>query len=62
MIDIASGIISFRNNKSYGPRFMSKMHFLVNILRMTRRISIKFYICIAQTLVSERSGMELQVG
>ena len=36
--------------------------FLVNILRMNRRISIKFCICIAQTLVSERSGMELQVG
>ena len=36
--------------------------FLVNILRQNRRISIKFCICIAKTLVSERSGMELQVG
>ena len=34
---IASGLILFRN-KSYGPWFMFKMHFLVNILRMNRQI------------------------
>ena len=38
---IASGIISFRNN-----RVMAFDLFLLNILRMNRRISIKFCICI----------------
>ena len=31
---------------SYGPWFASKMHFCSNVLRMNRRISRKFCICI----------------
>ena len=45
-----------------GPLIYVQNAFLVSTLRMNRRFSIKFCICIAQTLVSERSGMELQVG
>ena len=41
---IASGIISFRNNR---PLIYVQNAFLVNILRMNRRISIKYCICIA---------------
>ena len=57
---IASGIISFRNK--LWPLSYVQNAFLVNILRMNRQISIKFCICIAQTLVAERSGTELQMG
>ena len=58
---IASGIISFRNNRDMALDYVQNA-FLITILRLNRRISIKFCICIAETLVSERSGMELQVG
>ena len=43
---IASGIISFRNNRVMALDFCPKC-ILVNILRMNRQISIKFCICIA---------------
>ena len=39
---IASGIISFRNNMLIHVQIA----FLLNILRMNRRISIKFCICV----------------
>ena len=42
---IASGIISFRNNRVM-THDLCPNAFLVNILRMNRRISIKFCICI----------------
>ena len=42
---IASGIISFRKH-SYGPWFMSKKCSFAQCLKMNRRISIKFCICI----------------
>ena len=45
---VASGIISFRNNrKCLWPLIYVQNAFLVNILRMNRQISIKFCICIA---------------
>ena len=42
---IASGIILFRNK--LWPLIYVQNAFLINILRMNRRISIKFSICIA---------------
>ena len=59
---IAIGIIFHSETTELWPLIYVQNAVLVNILRMNRRISIKFCICITQTLVSERSGMELQLG